>query len=69
MNEVASALPNKPFDQWGQIFGGDDVIAAAMLDRLLHHSHILVTRGPSYRMKDKAAHLQATSTNVNGEPG
>jgi len=49
---------NKPFDHWGQIFGGDDVIAAAILDRLLHHSHILVTKGPSYRMKDKAAHLQ-----------
>ena len=48
---------NKSFDQWGQIFGGD-VIAAAILDRLLHHSHILVTRGPSYRMKDKASHLQ-----------
>ncbi|MFQ5861244.1 MAG: IS21-like element helper ATPase IstB [Dehalococcoidia bacterium] len=47
---------NKPFDQWGQIFGGDDVIAAAILDRLLHHSHILVTHGPSYRMKDKAVH-------------
>ena len=43
---------NKPFDQWGDIFG-DDVIAAAILDRLLHHSHILVTQGPSYRMKDK----------------
>lgn len=49
---------NKPFDQWGQVFGSDDVIAAAILDRLLHHSHILVTRGPSYRMKDKAAHLR-----------
>lgn len=52
---------NKPFDQWGQIFGGDDVIAAAILDRLLHHSHILVTRGPSYRMKDKERHLQKVS--------
>ncbi|MGQ9595694.1 MAG: IS21-like element helper ATPase IstB [Anaerolineae bacterium] len=44
---------NKPFDQWGQIFGGDDVMAAAILDRLLHHCHIIVTYGPSYRMKDK----------------
>lgn len=54
---------NKPFDQWGQIFAGDDVIAAAILDRLLHHSHILVTRGPSYRMKEKERHLQAVSRN------
>lgn len=53
---------NKPFDQWGQIFGGDDVIAAAILDRLLHHSHILVTRGPSHRMKDKASHLELSCT-------
>ena len=49
---------NKPFDQWGQTFGGDDIIAAAILDRLLHHSHILVTHGPSYRMKDKAAYAR-----------
>lgn len=44
---------NKPFDQWGQIFGGDQVMAAAILDRLLHHCHIIVTHGPSYRMKEK----------------
>ncbi|MFH1484560.1 MAG: IS21-like element helper ATPase IstB [Chloroflexota bacterium] len=53
---------NKPFDQWGQIFGGDDVIAAAILDRLLHHSHILVTRGPSYRMKEKGRYLQTANS-------
>lgn len=53
---------NKPFDKWGQIFGGDDVIAAAILDRLLHHSHILVTRGPSYRMKDKGRYVQKEET-------
>jgi DNA replication protein DnaC len=60
---------NKPFDQWGQIFGGDDVIAAAILDRLLHHSHILVTKGPSYRMKNNAAHLQVQAAwiSANGE--
>jgi DNA replication protein DnaC len=44
---------NKPFDQWGQVFGGDDVMAAAILDRLLHHCHVIATHGPSYRMKDK----------------
>lgn len=49
---------NKPFDQWGQVSGGHDVIAVAILDRLLHHSHILVTTGPSYRMKDKKSHPQ-----------
>lgn len=43
---------NKPFEEWGAIFG-DDVIAAAVLDRLLHHSHIIAISGPSYRTKDK----------------
>jgi DNA replication protein DnaC len=48
---------NKSFDQWGQVFGGDDVIAAAILDRLLHHSHVIATKGPSYRMKDRLARV------------
>jgi DNA replication protein DnaC len=43
---------NKPFDHWGEMFG-DDVIASAILDRLLHHCHIIATSGPSYRIKDK----------------
>jgi DNA replication protein DnaC len=43
---------NKPFDRWGEMFG-DDVIASAILDRLLHHCHIIATNGPSYRIKDK----------------
>lgn len=43
---------NKAFDRWGEMFG-DDVIASAILDRLLHHCHIIPTNGPSYRIKDK----------------
>jgi DNA replication protein DnaC len=41
---------NKPFDQWGEIFN-DDVVAAAILDRLLHHSYPFLINGKSYRMK------------------
>ncbi len=44
---------NVPFDQWGRIFGDDDVIAAAILDRLLHHSEIFAIAGPSYRLRGK----------------
>ncbi len=44
---------NKPFEEWGAIFGGDEVIAGAVLDRLLHHSHVIAISGPSYRTKDK----------------
>jgi DNA replication protein DnaC len=47
---------NKPFDQWGHLFG-DDVIASAILDRLLHHCHIIAAGGPSYRMKDRLEQL------------
>ena len=43
---------NVAFDGWGKLFG-DDVIASAILDRLLHHSEIFAINGPSYRLKDK----------------
>ena len=43
---------NRSFNQWGDFFH-DDVIAAAILDRLIHHSHIFKISGNSYRMKDK----------------
>ena len=43
---------NVAFDGWGKVFG-DEVIASAILDRLLHQSHIFAINGPSYRLKDK----------------
>ena len=51
--EKASTIitSNKEFQEWGSIFN-DDVIATAILDRLLHHSHPFLINGPSYRMKD-----------------
>ena len=44
---------NKGFGAWGEVFGGDPVIASAILDRLLHHSHVINIRGESYRLKEK----------------
>lgn len=44
---------NLPFGQWGQTFADDETLTAALLDRLLHHSHVLQIRGESYRLKDK----------------
>jgi DNA replication protein DnaC len=41
---------NKGFEEWGEVFG-DDVMAAALIDRLLHHCHIINIRGNSYRMR------------------
>ena len=43
---------NQLVTQWGTVFG-DDVLAAAILDRLLHHSHTLMIQGDSYRLKQK----------------
>ncbi|WP_374713747.1 IS21-like element helper ATPase IstB [Symbiobacterium terraclitae] len=43
---------NKSFAEWGEVFG-DPVIATAILDRLLHHSHLVNIRGESYRLKEK----------------
>ena len=41
---------NKPFEQWGEIFN-DEVVAAAILDRLLHHSYPFLINGNSFRLK------------------
>jgi DNA replication protein DnaC len=43
---------NKPFSAWGEVFG-DEVVAAAMIDRLVHHAEILALKGDSYRLRDK----------------
>ncbi len=43
---------NKGFGEWGELLG-DTVIASAILDRLLHHSHVLNIRGESYRLREK----------------
>jgi len=43
---------NKPFGRWGEVFG-DDVVAAAMFDRLVHHAEVIALKGDSYRPKDR----------------
>jgi DNA replication protein DnaC len=43
---------NKPFSKWGEIFG-DDMVATAMIDRLIHHADILSLKGDSYRLRGK----------------
>ena len=44
---------NLPFGQWDQTFADDATLTAAMLDRLLHHSHVIPIQGESYRLRDK----------------
>ena len=43
---------NQPVGHWGEVFG-DVVVATAILDRLLHHSHVVTIKGESYRLREK----------------
>jgi IstB-like ATP binding protein len=43
---------NKPFGRWGEVFG-DATVAAAMIDRLVHHAEVIALKGDSYRLKDR----------------
>src|SRR5690606_10709361 len=61
--ETASTVltSNKGFEEWGTIFG-DEVMAAALIDRLVHHCHIVTIRGNSYRMRQHTELWQALHT-------
>jgi DNA replication protein DnaC len=54
---------NLPFTQWSTAFADDQTLTAALLDRLLHHAHIVQIAGESYRLKDKrkAGQMKAKS--------
>lgn len=43
---------NKSVREWTELLAGDEVLATAILDRLLHHAHVLNIRGRSYRLRD-----------------
>ena len=43
---------NKSYLEWGKVFG-DDVLATAILDRLLHHAITFNIKGDSYRLREK----------------
>ncbi|MER5757590.1 IS21-like element helper ATPase IstB [Streptomyces sp. NPDC002088] len=48
---------NKTFGEWGQVFG-DEVLATAILDRLLHHCEVVPINGNSYRLKNRLAAIE-----------
>jgi DNA replication protein DnaC len=58
---------NKGFEEWGEIFG-DEVMAAALIDRLVHHCHIVTIRGNSYRMRQHTDLWHALHTTQDPEP-
>lgn len=61
MNKSTIVTTNMPFSRWGEVFS-DNTLASAVLDRLLHYSHIIRITGNSYRIKDK---IQETDSRTN----
>ena len=60
---------NKSASELSELFG-DEVLAAAILDRLLHDAEVLTINGPSYRLKGRLEQLRATSeTGLEGPNG
>lgn len=59
---------NLPFGQWDQTFAGDAALTSAMLERILHHSHVVQIKGESYRLrqKRKAGAIAEANTEQNG---
>jgi DNA replication protein DnaC len=48
---------NKTFDEWGNIFW-DSILASAILDRIVHHCHLVLIKGESYRMREQKENLK-----------
>jgi len=53
---------NKAFRDWPEVFAGDEIIAVAILDRLLHHSHVINIKGRSWRLKEMEESIQFTKS-------
>ena len=51
---------NRGFEAWGEILG-DAMVAAALIDRLVHHAHIITLKGKSYRLRDRSAGPRAAA--------
>jgi len=48
---------NKTFDEWGHIFW-DSILVSAILDRIVHHCHLVLIKGESFRMKEQKDKLK-----------
>lgn len=48
---------NKTFDEWGNIFW-DSILASAILDRIVHHCHLVLIKGESFRMREQKETLK-----------
>jgi DNA replication protein DnaC len=60
---------NLPFSGWGGVFG-DQVVAAAMIDRIVHHADVLTLKGASYRLRNRGIDsLPSVRTATSNDPG
>ena len=50
---------NRSLSAWGELFGGDHVVAAAVLDRLLDRAVVINIKGPSWRLREHQALTEA----------
>ena len=55
---------NSSFAGWGLLLGGDEVLATALLDRLLHHAEGISVNGRSYRMKERQVDRNSTDAHL-----
>ncbi len=58
---------NLPFSSWGTVFG-DQVVAAAMIDRIVHHADVIALKGASYRMRNKGIDTLPSIRTTTNEP-
>ena len=64
MKKSTVVTTNMPFSRWGEVFS-DNTLASAVLDRLLHYSHIIRITGNSYRIKDKIPETDSRTNEYN----
>lgn len=64
MNKSTIVTTNMPFSRWGEVFS-DNTLASALIDRLLHYSHIIRITGNSYRIKDKIVETDSKTNDFN----
>ena len=64
MTKSTIVTTNMPFSRWGEVFS-DNTLASAVLDRLLHYSHIIRITGNSYRIKDKIVESDSRTNEYN----
>ena len=60
---------NKNVGSWPEVFAGDEVLTTAILDRLLHHVHVVQISGRSYRLKELGDLLRVPAAEERPTPG